>query len=86
MYQKLLESCTSEKIRRLDLFLSEESESEYYPKLDINKIPLDLNKNVDYSFNQPDSNHIFKYNIEVPTNLNVKICKYDPSYRKEFIT
>ena len=82
-YQELLEKCTSESLRRLGLFLAEESESLYYPKLELDKIPLSLDKNRDYSFNEYGSNHVPKYNIQVPANLILDICEYIPAYARE---
>ena len=82
-YQELLENCSSERLRRVGLFLAEESESSYYPKLNLKKIPLDLDKNRDYSFNEDFSNHILNYNMQTPGNLIIEICKYLPNHLKE---
>lgn len=62
-FQELLENCTSERTRRLALFLSEETESLHFPKLNLQKIPLNIEKNWDFTFNDYESNHILKYNL-----------------------
>lgn len=83
-YQKLLEYCNSERVRRVGLFLAEESGSICSSELDLAKIPLNLKNNQDYSFNEDSANHIIKYNMQVPAQLSVEICKYLPNELKEY--
>lgn len=85
-YQQLLEKCTSERTIRLGLFLAEEGGTDCFPELNLNKIPLSLDKNLDYSFKHKAPNYIFKYNIDVSPNLNIMICEYASFYQKEFLT
>ena len=67
--QILLENCTSDKIKRITLFLLEEGGHRHFIKLDTSKISLNLEFNRDYSFDTIETNHVSKYNMQVSTNL-----------------
>ena len=75
--QKLLERCTSEKVKRFTLFLAEETCSYFYGKIDTSNIILDLKKNLDVTNGNKFPNHVLKYNIEVPSHLDWENCEYE---------
>ena len=79
-FQKLLEACTSEKIKRFGLFLAEESYFDYFEKIDTTTIKLNLKKNLDITNGHKFPNHVFKYNIEVPGHLDWEACEYKRYY------
>ena len=81
MFQTLLEHCTSQKIKRLGLFLAEEFCWGYYDKINLTNIKLDLTENMDLADNQIFPSHIPKYNLEVPGHLEWEVCKNEPYYR-----
>lgn len=81
LFQRLLETCTSEKIKRIGLFLADESCFDYYDKINLNNIKLDLTKNIDLASDDVFPNHVAKYNIEVPGHLNWIKCKHEPYYK-----
>lgn len=74
LLQELLENCSSEKIKRLALFLGEEFSFDYYKKLDIRNIGIDVTYNLDYAENSNCPSHIPKYNIEVPGHFDWDVC------------
>ena len=80
-FQELLEACTSDKVKRLSLFLAEESCFDYYDKIDLSKIKLDLTNKIDWVEFDNFPNHVPKYNMEVPGYLNWNRCKHEPYYR-----
>ena len=68
-FQILLENCTSEKIKRIALFLLYEEGYRHFIKLDTSKIPLNLEFNREYNFDMIQTNHITKYNIQMSPDL-----------------
>lgn len=81
LLQKLLEVCTSEKVKRIGLFLADESYFDYYDKIDQSNIKLDLTKNIDLASDDTFPSHIPKYNLEVPGHLTWDKCNYEPYYK-----
>lgn len=80
-FQELLASCTSEKIKRLGLFLAEESGLDYYDKLNLSTIKLNLKKKLDFIPEDKFPKYVPKYNILVPDHINWEICKLKPYHR-----
>ena len=78
--QKLLEQCSSEKVKRFGLFLAEETYFDYFKKIDTTNIILNLNENLDITDGHHSPNHVFKYNIEVPGHLDWEACEYKRYY------
>ena len=78
--QKLLEQCSSEKIKRFGLFLAEETYFDYFKKIDSTNIKLNLNKNLDITDGHHSPNYVFKYNIDVPGHLDWEACEYKRYY------
>ena len=79
--QKLLEHCTSEKIKRIALFLMEEIHPEYYDEIEPTKIKLDLSKKIDLVSEGYRGNYTFKYNITTPAYLELDFCEHERFYK-----
>ena len=84
--QTLLENCTSEKIKRFSLFLIEETCLDFYEEINKTNIVLNLKENLDVTNGHRAPNHVPKYNIEVPGNLEWGTCSYGRYYRTERTT
>lgn len=80
--QKLIENCTSEKIKRIALFLMEEISYEYYAEIDPSKVKLDLSEKIDLVPYGKSGDHIFKYNICVASYLELNSCKHERYYKE----
>ena len=80
--QKLLENCTSEKIKRIALFLMEEISPEYYAEIDPSKVKLNLSKKIDLVSEGYTGNYTFKYNITTPAYLELDFCEHERFYKE----
>jgi hypothetical protein len=63
--QKLLEGCTSVKVKRLFLYLADKAEHEWYNYINLDKIDLGSGKRAIVS----DGVYVSKYQITVPKDL-----------------
>lgn len=79
-FEKLLIACKSEKIKRLAIFLSEETGFEYYEKINFSKIDLNLKQKINYASNENCFLYMPKYNIEVPIQFRGYHSNYEEHY------
>lgn len=65
LVQSLLESCTSQKVKRLFLYMAEKANHPWFKALDVSKMNLSTSRYMA----TPTGRHISKYNMTIPKEL-----------------